>query len=608
MKKAKSKLLGLLLAFVMVLGLMPTVAFAAGVGDVAQIGDTGYPTLTEAMNAAKAGDTVTLLENVSEPSLFSIDKAITLDLGGKKFTSTSTNFALWIKNNVTIQNGTIDAPNVSAAIYDSVHLTIGPDLVINTPNVGVVVKENGTVPAKVTVPDGGSLVCPDSNVTAILADKDGCVMDISGTVKADGARGVALQTNGTRSQNVINIKEGANVSAGARAVYFPSDGQVNISGGTVTGGVTGIEIRAGVLNMTGGVVKGNGNGAHDTVTVSGNASGTTTDGADIAVAKHTTEHDLIVTIKGGSLAGTTSIYESKPQGDASGGGKIEVKIENGQFSGDIHSEDCTEFISGGIFAEDPAAYVNPDVAFVKDSHSYAVGNEAVALVENATAGDTLTLIQYDSEITVPEGVEIDNQTGTPVTVNGNTVENAQQVTTTHNTVATDAKEATCTETGNIAYWYCTNCDKYYSDEACTQEIGLEDTVIAAKGHSETELKNVKEATCTAEGYTGDKVCKTCGEVVEAGKTVVKTAHTYKDGKCTVCGAIDPSYKPGTQQDGAKDPGYKPDTQPGGSADTDKDAPQTGDNINIALYFILMLAAGSGLTGTAIYSRKRKSTR
>lgn len=57
-----------------------------------------------------------------------------------------------------------------------------------------------------------------------------------------------------------------------------------------------------------------------------------------------------------------------------------------------------------------------------------------------------------------------------------------------------------------------------------------------KAHGETELKNVKEATCAEEGYTGDKVCKVCGEVVEQGKPVEKLAHSYKDGKCTVCGA------------------------------------------------------------------------
>jgi len=590
MKKGKGKRFCLFLALVMVLGLMPIAALAAGSGAVARIGDQEFSSFKAAIDAAVAGDTVTLMENVSEASVFPIDKAITLDLGGHTFTSTATNFGLWILDNVTIQNGTIAASSVSAAVYVSAHLSIGPNLVINTPNVGVVVKENGTVPGKVTVSAGGSLNCPNDKVTAILADKNGCVMDISGTVKADGVGGTALQTNGSNVGNVINIHEGANVSAAAWAVYFPSDGEVNISGGTITGGVTGVEIRAGTLTMTGGVVKGNGSGRYGTVSPpKSNPSGTTTFGADIAVAKHKTDHDLIVIIEGGTLAGTTSVYESKPD---NGGGIVDVIIKDGDFSGEIYSENCSEFISGGTFTKSPMKYVEPQASAVKNDASYMVGADATALVKNAKAGDTLTLLQYDSEITVPEGVKIDNETGGPVTINGNTLESAQQLTTTHNTVATDAKEATCTEAGNIAYWYCKICDKYYRDAACTQVITLQDTVIPAKGHGETELQNAREATCTAEGYTGDKVCKDCGEVVEAGKTTVRRAHTYQDGKCTVCGAADPGYNPGVQ--------------PGVPTDTGKTVPKTGDNSPIALYLVLMLTSAVGLTGLALSSRKRKS--
>ena len=42
----------------------------------------------------------------------------------------------------------------------------------------------------------------------------------------------------------------------------------------------------------------------------------------------------------------------------------------------------------------------------------------------------------------------------------------------------EAKAATTTEEGNIEYWYCAGCGKYFSDEACTKEIQEEDTVIA----------------------------------------------------------------------------------------------------------------------------------
>ena len=113
----------------------------------------------------------------------------------------------------------------------------------------------------------------------------------------------------------------------------------------------------------------------------------------------------------------------------------------------------------------------------------------------------------------------------------------------HDLKKTEAKDATCTADGNIPYWYCESCGKYFSDENATAEITLTETVVPAAGHGETELKNQKDATCTEAGYTGDKACAVCGEILEKGETIPKLAHDYKDGKCTVCGAIDSTFKP-----------------------------------------------------------------
>ena len=41
----------------------------------------------------------------------------------------------------------------------------------------------------------------------------------------------------------------------------------------------------------------------------------------------------------------------------------------------------------------------------------------------------------------------------------------------------DAKAATCTEEGNIEYWHCEKCGKYFSDAKAAHEITLEQTVI-----------------------------------------------------------------------------------------------------------------------------------
>ncbi|MBO4692803.1 MAG: hypothetical protein J5659_00200 [Clostridia bacterium] len=58
-------------------------------------------------------------------------------------------------------------------------------------------------------------------------------------------------------------------------------------------------------------------------------------------------------------------------------------------------------------------------------------------------------------------------------------------------------------------------------------------------HSRTELKNRKNATCTAEGYTGDRCCADCGEVLERGSAIPATGHLnteIRNAKAATCTA------------------------------------------------------------------------
>lgn len=166
----------------------------------------------------------------------------------------------------------------------------------------------------------------------------------------------------------------------------------------------------------------------------------------------------------------------------------------------------------------------------------------------------------------------------------------------HTATKVEAKAPTCTEPGNQEYWHCPVCGLYFDDEALTQEITLEDTVLAPKGHGETELKNAKEATCTAEGYTGDKVCKDCGTVLEQGKAIPKLAHHYVNGVCTACGAADPNAPKPT-------PTPTPTPTP---APTQKPSqpPQTGDFSNLTVW-MLALALSGGLSAVVVVRQRKR---
>lgn len=82
---------------------------------------------------------------------------------------------------------------------------------------------------------------------------------------------------------------------------------------------------------------------------------------------------------------------------------------------------------------------------------------------------------------------------------------------THNAVKKEAKAATCTQAGNTAYWYCAGCGKYFSDETLTNEIAQVDTVIAATGHENVTKTEAKVATAITAGNIAYWYCADCGK-------------------------------------------------------------------------------------------------
>ena len=94
----------------------------------------------------------------------------------------------------------------------------------------------------------------------------------------------------------------------------------------------------------------------------------------------------------------------------------------------------------------------------------------------------------------------------------------------------DAKEATCTEVGYTGDKVCKWC-------GIVMEKGKE---IPMKEHTSVEVKAV-EATCTTDGMTAGTKCSVCGTVLSGCEVVKALGHDYKDGKCTRCGEKDPNY-------------------------------------------------------------------
>ncbi len=192
---------------------------------------------------------------------------------------------------------------------------------------------------------------------------------------------------------------------------------------------------------------------------------------------------------------------------------------------------------------------------VKGEGMLAIAETGKVIIDTNAALDVAPNMNFENNGTILNNGELtipDSSTG-----NG-TIDGEGTTEKVHNAKHFEAKEPTCDVDGNMEYWYCEFCDKYYADKDLTQEISKENTIIKALGHN------------------------------------------YVDGKCTVCGMADPNYNQGQVT-----PSQPDNTE---EQDNSNDNPQTGDDSNLVLPIIILSASGIGLVGVSIYLRKRNYSR
>ena len=216
------------------------------------------------------------------------------------------------------------------------------------------------------------------------------------------------------------------------------------------------------------------------------------------------------------------------------------------------------------------------------SKEIAVSKRTLALVYKAYTGSVkVSVLVGDTEIEADENGFIELPEGTEsVRLKFTATEYAAFKklflgTHTHAAPAeggTTTEEATCTKIGGTFY-YCGDCEKnvyiekipmlphdlehVHEDATCRDGVDKDVckvchgefnvTVLPATGEHVYEKEILKEATCTSNGTEQD-VCKVCGSTGNIS-VIPKKPHDYKDGKCTVCNAEDPDYKPADSEDG-----------------------------------------------------------
>ena len=448
---------------------------------------------------------------------------------------------------------------------------------------------------------GGTITIHGGTVTATATESIGKAGISGGTITIHG--GTVTATGGTG---------GAGISgAGVAAV-------VTIHGGivTATGGVDGAGIASGINNgiASGTVVISGGNvtamaasrgiycGTFST-TATGNAfiiasrilalnkaqSGVIIEGNAGTVYSNEVTLTTDATIPSGK---TLTIESDKTLTIGEG---VTLKVEEGAMlkveEGATLMNEGTIIVYGELIGEVAGSGSIPITGITLDKAALSLDVDKTAKLQatitpNKATDKTVTWQSSDEAIAKVDdngkvtAVSVGTVTITVTTADGSKTATCTVTVAHSNLVHFERKEATCTKPGNIEYWYCEGCDKYFSDPDGKTEIEKEATVIPVTDHHDWDKTvytwNVDNTACTAtrtckrdknhkETAQADVTSRTtqAPTCTEPGKTtytakfavdwakkrtktvadIPATGHHYVNGYCTECGQRDPDYRP-----------------------------------------------------------------
>lgn len=350
-------------------------------------------------------------------------------------TSRGTASSAVIKNSTVIANKTEGSEKgsqwgvgIGAYTYD---LTVSGGTVTSTDGAGI------TFYGGVMIDSAAELLDAGNTESFKTLNLEGGVT-VSGYTYAVSGNGSSTYAN---SGTVINVKNATLTGTIAHGVYQPQVGILNVYEGADIQGASGIEIRAGKLNVTGGTITGTRSELVISDGAAGGGGGTSIDGAAIAISQHSSNKPISVNISGDCvLTGCAALYEQDVLDDIATD-DIKATVSGGTFNSTqkdmpaVYSENMENFVTDGTFNKPvPAAYLEEGFTLTVGDGTYGVEEadelatvtrgeavynfatlaEALAFAED---GDMVTLLADVSEnVVIEKSITLD--------LNGKTISSA----------------------------------------------------------------------------------------------------------------------------------------------------------------------------------------
>ena len=288
----------------------------------AQVGETKYATLQEAANAATAGQTVKVLNDVDMTTDGNLTvyagKDIVLDMNGHSIKGANADYKnILVKGKLTLKDS---KENSTGKIYSEDPYKTGVDkALIYVDDNGEFVMESGHI----------NTVLPNSvdNGQFAIGSFGNCTVTINGGTIEGGYS--AITGYGDPNDNTtITINGGTLICPMDYAIYHPQPGKLTINeGATIYGGAGAICMKSGELEINGGTLTSKGKGN------TGNWGDGTGGLGNAALNFCKPYGDVKAIIKGGTITaeGDAVLIDAKP----TEGKTVTLAIEGGTYSSDV---------------------------------------------------------------------------------------------------------------------------------------------------------------------------------------------------------------------------------------------------------------------------------